>query len=165
MTRFSCRIGVKINPISCFNITDMYLLGNHKTGTPKRSIYTKSQRENTIESKEENDKRESNTGLPKSGDGYGNGVSILEDNRMQVIFEGKQSKISNVYSPESTLMEAGNDNTLEQLFNLLKANKISEYKIMTYDIMYKVAYQKLKSKPGNLTPGTDEETLDGMSKD
>lgn len=131
---------------------------------PKRSLYTKSQRENTIEPKENNDKRELNTGLPKSGDGYGNGVSILENNRMQVVIEGKQSKITNINNPESTLMEAGNDNILEQLFHSLKTNKISEYKVMTYIEMYKVAYQKLKSKPGNLTAGADEETLDGMSK-
>jgi len=142
----------------------MYLLGLHKTGMPKRSLYTKSQRENTIEPKENNDKRELNTGLPKSGDGYGNGVSILENNRMQVVIEGKQSKITNINNPESTLMEAGNDNILEQLFHSLKTNKISEYKVMTYIEMYKVAYQKLKSKPGNLTAGADEETLDGMSK-
>lgn len=83
---------------------------------------------------------------------------------MQVVIEGKQSKITNINNPESTLMEAGNDNILEQLFHSLKTNKISEYKVMTYIEMYKVAYQKLKSKPGNLTAGADEETLDGMSK-
>ena len=29
--------------------------------------------------------------------------------------------------------------------------------------LYKSAYQSLKSKPGNMTPGTDKETLDGIS--
>jgi hypothetical protein len=33
-----------------------------------------------------------------------------------------------------------------------------------FDIeIYKSAYQSLKSKPGNMTPGTDKETLDGIS--
>ena len=29
--------------------------------------------------------------------------------------------------------------------------------------MYILAYERIKSKPGNMTPGTDEETLDGFS--
>jgi len=29
--------------------------------------------------------------------------------------------------------------------------------------LYKNAYQSLKSKPGNMTPGVDKETLDGIS--
>jgi hypothetical protein len=29
--------------------------------------------------------------------------------------------------------------------------------------LYKAAYLSLKSKPGNMTPGTDKETLDGIS--
>jgi len=29
--------------------------------------------------------------------------------------------------------------------------------------LYIVAYERIKSKPGNMTPGTDEETLDGFS--
>ena len=28
---------------------------------------------------------------------------------------------------------------------------------------YKIAYQQIKSKPGNMTPGIDKETLHGMS--
>lgn len=164
MTRLSCRIGGKSNPTSKFIITGIHILGVHGTGIPKRSICTKSPRENTIESKEITDKRESNTGLPKSGDGYGNGVSIVGDSRMQIITKGKQSSISNEYSSESTWMKAGADNTLESMFNQLKAGKISEYKLMMCPELYKIAYHKLKSKPGNLTPGVDEETLDGVSK-
>jgi hypothetical protein len=29
--------------------------------------------------------------------------------------------------------------------------------------LYILAYERIKSKPGNMTPGTDEETLDGFS--
>ena len=29
--------------------------------------------------------------------------------------------------------------------------------------LYVVAYERIKSKPGNMTPGTDGETLDGFS--
>lgn len=164
MTPLSYRIGGKSNPTSKLIIAGIHILGIHGTGIPKRSICTKSQRGNTIESKEITGIRESNTGLPKSGDGYGNGVSILGDSRMQIITKGKQSSISNEYSSESTSMKAGADNTLESMFNLLKAGKISEYKLMICPELYKIAYHKLRSKPGNGTPGVDEETLDGLSK-
>jgi len=29
--------------------------------------------------------------------------------------------------------------------------------------VYILAYERINSKPGNMTPGTDEETLDGFS--
>lgn len=37
------------------------------------------------------------------------------------------------------------------------------YKLMLEQDLYVVAYQKIKSEPGNMTPGTDDETLDGFS--
>lgn len=40
--------------------------------------------------------------------------------------------------------------------------EVSYKQLFSVDI-YKAAYQSLKSKPGNMTPGTDKETLDGIS--
>lgn len=37
------------------------------------------------------------------------------------------------------------------------------YKIMYDPILYEIAYRKLKSNPGNMTPGITPTTLDGMS--
>ena len=37
------------------------------------------------------------------------------------------------------------------------------YRLMYKDELYMLAYERIKSKPGNMTPGTDEETLDGFS--
>jgi group II intron reverse transcriptase/maturase len=37
------------------------------------------------------------------------------------------------------------------------------YKLMLQPDLYVVAYQRIKSEPGNMTPGTDDETLDGFS--
>ena len=42
-----------------------------------------------------------------------------------------------------------------------KVNDI--YKLMFNVRMYEVAYHKLKSNPGNMTPGTNPVTLDGIS--
>jgi hypothetical protein len=52
----------------------------------------------------------------------------------------------------------------EQLSSTLNfENSIGQYQGLFDDQIYKIAYEHLKSKPGNMTPGTDEETLDGIS--
>ena len=37
------------------------------------------------------------------------------------------------------------------------------YRLMFNEDLYIIAYERIKSKPGNMTPGTDGETLDGFS--
>ena len=37
------------------------------------------------------------------------------------------------------------------------------YRLMYQEDLYIIAYERIKSQPGNMTPGTDEETLDGFS--
>jgi retron-type reverse transcriptase len=37
------------------------------------------------------------------------------------------------------------------------------YRLMYQEDLYIIAYERIKSKPGNMTPGTDERTLDGFS--
>jgi len=39
------------------------------------------------------------------------------------------------------------------------------YKLMFSPDLYVLAYERIKSEPGNMTPGTDNETLDGFSMD
>jgi group II intron reverse transcriptase/maturase len=39
------------------------------------------------------------------------------------------------------------------------------YRLMLQKDMYVLAYERLKSIPGNMTPGTDDETLDGFSEE
>jgi hypothetical protein len=39
------------------------------------------------------------------------------------------------------------------------------YPLLFSPDLYIVAYERIKSAPGNMTPGTDEETLDGFSID
>jgi hypothetical protein len=41
----------------------------------------------------------------------------------------------------------------------------SLYKLMFSPDLYVLAYARIKSEPGNMTPGTDGETLDGFSMD
>ncbi len=59
--------------------------------------------------------------------------------------------------------------TLERLEYLRKSNSNSGwvnnqlYRLMYKEDLYIVAYERIKSKPGNMTAGTDKETLDGFS--
>jgi group II intron reverse transcriptase/maturase len=58
---------------------------------------------------------------------------------------------------------------LERLETLRKLNSNKEwvnhelYRLMYEEDLYLVAYERIKSKPGNMTPGTDGKTLDGFS--
>src|SRR5215469_9090355 len=59
--------------------------------------------------------------------------------------------------------------TFERLERLqaLNSNRLWKnrdlYRLMYKEDLYILAYEQIKSKPGNMTPGTDEETLDGFS--
>src|SRR5436190_9654243 len=61
--------------------------------------------------------------------------------------------------------------TLERLERLRKLNSDKQwmnhdlYRLMYKEDLYILAYERIKSKPGNMTAGTDEETLDGFSLD
>lgn len=113
--------------------------------------------------KNNNDEEEVNTGSPNSGNGNGDGDSILVSTRMQSTNKVSQLETSNKPSSESTLMEAGAKDELERLFDLLKQGKIREYSLIHNKNFLKMAYYRIKSKPGNMTSGADLETLDGIS--
>ncbi|WP_034671746.1 reverse transcriptase/maturase family protein, partial [Ectobacillus panaciterrae] len=39
------------------------------------------------------------------------------------------------------------------------------YRLLYKEDLYVIAYERIKSKPGNMTPGTDNNTIDGFSKE
>ncbi len=59
---------------------------------------------------------------------------------------------------------------LERLEILRQLNSNKEwinhglYRLMYEEDLYQVAYERIKSKPGNMTAGTDGKTLDGFSQ-
>jgi len=68
------------------------------------------------------------------------------------------------------MQNAGNTKSLERLEVIRKLNGKNRewvnsdlYKLMLDEGMYVEAYGRLASIPGNMTPGTDDETLDGFS--
>lgn len=54
---------------------------------------------------------------------------------------------------------------LEQLNSNRDWQNKDLYRLMYKEDFYVLAYERVKSKPGNMTPGTDGETLDGFSMD
>jgi retron-type reverse transcriptase len=60
--------------------------------------------------------------------------------------------------------------TLQRLEYLRKHNSNREwinrnlYRLMYEEDLYIIAYERIKSKPGNMTAGSDGETLDGFSR-
>ena len=67
--------------------------------------------------------------------------------------------------------DAGCLKGLERLEVIRKQNAKREwincdlYRLMFKPDLYILAYERIKSKPGNMTPGTDQETIDGFGMD
>ena len=68
------------------------------------------------------------------------------------------------------MRDAGNENGLQRLEVIRKLNGENRewdnselYRLMYKQDLYILAYERIKSHPGNMTPGTDDETLDGYS--
>ena len=68
------------------------------------------------------------------------------------------------------MSNAGNENGLQRLEVIRKLNGENRewdnselYRLMYKQDLYILAYERIKSHPGNMTPGTDDETLDGYS--
>lgn len=77
--------------------------------------------------------------------------------------------ISSKASPKAMdpTVQNGSPGVFNSLGNLEKVN--GKFRKIIHIIanvdMLKYAYNQIKSKPGNLTPGTDKETLDGISEE
>jgi retron-type reverse transcriptase len=68
------------------------------------------------------------------------------------------------------MSNAGNENGLQRLEVIRKLNGENRewvnselYRLMYKQDLYILAYERIKSHPGNMTPGTDDETQDGFS--
>lgn len=84
---------------------------------------------------------------------------------MQLVIKGDQQISTNRYQVDTKDLKVqvgrilelalGNDRLEPRIKNL--------YKLMLSQDLYLLAYHNIKSKPGNMTPGIDEITLDGIS--
>lgn len=154
----SINIGGYTNPTSRIKKTSKSKLTLINTVGVKRSFGTKSQRENEDGSKRRIDREESNTGFPKSGNGYGDGGPIEGNQRMQLAAKVVQQKVSANINSEST--GAGVESFAEKIRQQLMAGTKNVYRLLLTEELFVAAYHRIKSVGGNMTPGSDEERLE-----
>lgn len=104
-------------------------------------------------------------GLPKVRKNYGNRGFVVP------IHLGRDPGFNlrtyaNIAGTSGTVSTDG-VSRIRKIFDSSKENPNCQlnklYKIMYDPTLFKIAYDKLKSKPGNMTPGITPTTLDGMS--
>ena len=118
----------------------------------------------TVSKKIETDK-ESTTGSPKPGNRQGDGASVIDEDRTQVNIKGMQRNNGNSSQVEASVLrhKAGLKRETKTKGNQLGIGCRELYR-QVYNLETLIeAYRRIKSKPGNMTPGVDKETLDGIS--
>jgi len=116
------------------------------------------------------------TGLPKGSNSYGNGRFVVLDrvNRNNFLklgcpplTLGKQEGTRLYSSSHGSHLDFSGLRKLEDLRIRSSTNDRVEnvYELMLDYDLHVIAYEKVKTNQGALTPGVDQVTLDGMSKD
>lgn len=103
-----------------------------------------------------------NSGLTKAGNGYVNGDSIV----VKYYSEGSQFRTNDQPEVDSNEYTSGEALTppLYLKYGYLgpRELEIGKYRSLFQPLIYKIAYDTIKSKPGNTTPGVDKQTLNGI---
>jgi len=110
-----------------------------------------------------NTNRESIKGSPKDSNVYGDGAPIVGDIKRGIISMKRWQRSF------STSTDAANDHISgAELLSKLKVRNgkyYGMYKLICDEEILFGSYYMMRSKPGNMSPGTDEETFDGISKE
>lgn len=116
------------------------------------------------EPKDVKNDEESTTGSPKSSDRHGDGEPVLSHGRTQPTTQGvKRNQTAGLRAGEASLGKVGTEINAAMTSLRLKSKDHELYSKMLNEEIFLAAYHKIKSKPGNMTPGSDNETLDGIS--
>lgn len=99
---------------------------------------------------------------------YGNGVFILKEDRKDYLKKTRGCNGFRCYSTSSREHERERPRKFEKLVTFCQSHPdivVTDgiYQLMYSTRMYEIAYHKLKSNPGNMTPGINPTTLDGIS--
>ena len=110
--------------------------------------------------------KEITTGLPKGSNSYGDG-GLIVSNRRPVNLLVKVNQIKRTYSTKAEVKQISSFNDGMELISQLKKNDDGRYSGL-YKLVYSkelllAAYNSIKSNPGNMTPGTDNSTLDTIN--
>lgn len=119
---------------------------------------------NRTEPKVTDDVEQANTGFPKVRKNYGNGVSIVGLKGSPNSSKKTTSKTEGTQRSYSSSSKAGNGLNDKVSITILDSNKYTGLYKQLYNVNFLAnCYDNIKSKPGNITPGSDDKTLDGMS--
>jgi len=106
--------------------------------------------------------KESTTGFPKESNFYGDGVPILGyKKRDHLVFKVEQRTYSTKSAAVNDKIIYGTD--LLKKLTVLNGKYSGLMKLISSEDFLLMAYNNIKSKPGNMTPGVDGRTLDGIS--
>lgn len=122
--------------------------------------------------------RKTTPGLPKESNLYGNRATIVPIIYAKSNILGNRGRVAASFASYLRSYSTGRDTTLEvkiikKIEDLHLRSKNNPYlpvdrnlyKMMCNIDLLKLAYEKLKSNPGQMTPGINPETLDGMSNE
>lgn len=117
-----------------------------------------------------------NSGSPKGSNSYswtrdknlhsierkGDGASVVLTSGSITLLSGWKGKQSKSFLDPMSGINYSTINSKKKNLEVIREVECSYKQLFNMDI-YKSAYQKLRSKPGNMTPRSDSETLDGIS--
>jgi hypothetical protein len=168
--------GAKENPVTLGNNGNNLTIGESGQSSPVPNVETEPTTVEGMEPVERDNEGESTAGSPKgrktyrgpdpSSKGCGDGGPIVGGGRTQPATKGVQRKTSGTLPPGPSSPK-GKENcresvsALEKLRGKFEAHDI--YRLMCSEDLFLAAYHRIKSKTGNMTPGSDSETLDGIS--
>lgn len=153
--------GTPQNPLSFAILIVMLLTKNISniiaTNTPQ--YYKNTKHESKIDSTD----KESIKGFPKGSNPYGDGVPILGNRKGSHLITkvGQRSFSTSTYAVNEKYI------TGEDLLSKLEIRNDKYhglYKLICDEDILFGAYHSMKSNPGNMTPGEDGQTLDGIPK-
>jgi hypothetical protein len=109
---------------------------------------------------------ESTTGFPKGSNSYGDGVPILVNwKRVHPLNKVGQRTFSTTTAAAGSNSEYINGSDIKSRLKMRNGKYYSLLKLVSDPDILFGAYNSIKSKPGNMTPGVDNETLDGISSE
>jgi len=117
------------------------------------------------EPKDDKNDKESTTRSPKPSNRHGDGGPVVGRKRTQLAPKGVQRNLSDATKVEATIHrdKAGLDLQSALTNPQLRSEGRGLYRLMLNEELFLAAYHRIKSKPGNMTPGIDQETLDEIS--
>lgn len=117
------------------------------------------------EPKDDKNDKESTARSPKPSDRHGDGGSVVGRKRTQLTPKGIQRNLSDSTKVEASVQrDKAGLNLQSALTNpQLRSEGRGLYRLMLNEELFLAAYHRIKSKPGNMTPGIDKETLDAIS--